>query len=101
MKRSTIALFFSIAFAILSVAPSILVLVSDNHDIVFFMDVNDEEEKKGEEKVKDFEKKVVHEVLHDYAFYEYGLSNIHGLHLNSYSSLFKELISPPPETNVL
>ena len=53
MKKTIIAIVFSIIFMSFTVAPSILSIVDDTYDISLLISSSEEEEKKGEEKVKE------------------------------------------------
>jgi len=99
MNKGIIALVFSIIFVSISVMPSVLTLVDDSYDISILISSAEEEEKKGEEKVKDFEIEVPLKEIIRYNNCCYSLVKLLNLQLNNYSSLFKELTSPPPETN--
>jgi uncharacterized membrane protein len=100
MKKSVTAIFFSIIFTSLTVMPNIMAIVDDNYDISILIDSSEEEEKKGEEKVKDFEIELLVENTIEDSLYNTNLSNLLNTHLNNYRSLFKELTSPPPEINI-
>jgi hypothetical protein len=99
MNKTVLAVFFSIIFSVLTIAPNIFAIVDDNYDISILIDTNEEEEKKGEEKVKDLKIKVPSRDNLEYASY-FSLSKLLNAHSDNYNSLFKELTSPPPETNI-
>lgn len=100
MNKSVTAIVFSIIFTSLTVMPNIIAIVDDNYDISILIDSNEEEEKKGEEKVKDFEIEVLSERDIEYSIYDASLIGLLNSHSDDYSSLFKELTSPPPEINI-
>jgi len=81
--------------------PNIVAIVDDNYEVSILIDSNEEEEKKGEEKVKDFEIEVLTEDTIEYNIYNASLVKLLNLHSDDYSSLVKELTSPPPEINIL
>jgi ABC-type Na+ efflux pump permease subunit len=91
MDKRVIAIVFSLIFASFIVVPSILVIVDDNFDISILINSAEEEENK----IKDFETPSI--ILIEYNFQDYGLVNALNFHLDNYSSLFIEHISPPPE----
>jgi len=100
MTKGIIAIAFAIIFVSLSVMPSILTLVDDTYDISILISSVEEEEKKGEEKVKNFEIEVpLKETIEDNN-YSNSLVKLLNLHLDNYSSFCKELTSPPPEINI-
>jgi hypothetical protein len=100
MNKSLTAIMFSLIFASLTLAPNIISIVDDNFDISILIDCNEEEEKKGEEKFKDFEIEVPSKSTIEYNSYTICLSQLQNANNNNYSSLFKELVSPPPELNI-
>ena len=101
MSKSVIAIFFSIMFTSLTIAPNILVLVDDNFEFAMFLDSTEDEEKKGEEKVKDFEIETPSKDIIDHSLEYYGLAAMLNVYKDNYNSLFKELTSPPPELSIL
>jgi hypothetical protein len=100
MIKSVTAIVFSIIFTSLTVIPNIIAIVDDNYDISILIDSNEEEEKKGEEKVKDFEIELLVENAIEDSMYNTSLIKLLNTHLENYSSLFKELTSPPPEISI-
>lgn len=100
MNKTVLAVFFSIIFSVLTIAPNIFAIVDDNYDISILIDTNEEEEKKGEEKFKDFEIEVPSKSTIEYNSYSICLSQLQNANNNNYSSLFKELVSPPPELSI-
>lgn len=100
MNRTIIAAIFSIIFSVLTVVPNILAVVDDSYDISILIDSNEEEDKKGEEKAKDLEITSPSRENIEYNSYSNGRTNLLNNRSNNYSSLFKELTSPPPETNM-
>lgn len=100
MKQRTIAILLSIMFATLTVASDVIVLMDCDYDVSLLIDANEEEERKGEEKVKDFEIEIPTYVVLDYAYNTIKKVETLNLHIDNYSSIYKELTSPPPELNI-
>jgi predicted PurR-regulated permease PerM len=100
MNKGVIAIVFTIIFASFSVVPSILTLVDDTYDISVLISSAEEEEKKGEEKIKNFETEVPSKETIEYNNYSNSLVKLLSNHSDNYNSLFKELTSPPPEFNI-
>ena len=99
--KNVVAIFFTVLFMAINIAPSILVAIDDSIDISSFSDFSEnEEEKKGKESEKTFE--VFFESLKNdsdgFLVFktlkqtEYRFKNYPKPHLN--------LISPPPEQNI-
>lgn len=100
MSKSVTAILFSIIFTSLTVIPNVIALVDDNFEISILIDSNEEEEKKGEEKVKDFEIEILAEDSVENNTYDISLVKLLNFHSDNYSSLVKELTSPPPEISI-
>lgn len=100
MNKTAVAVFFSVIFSVLTLAPNILAVVDNDYDISILIDVPEEEEKKGEEKGKDIKIKIPLKNNVQYKSY-YSLARLLNNHSENYNSLFKELISPPPEHSIL
>lgn len=96
MKKTIFAIVFSIIFVSFTVVPSILSVVDDTYNISLLISSSEEEEKKGEEQVKDLKIKAPSRVNVEYISFS-ELTRLLNAHSENYSSLFKELISPPPE----
>lgn len=106
MKTKTIAIFLSMMFATLTVAPDVVVLMDLGCDYSVVLDSGEDEERKkgeekdrknGEEKVNDFEiekPSKFHFISSSFYTITHQLSNIH---IDNYNSIVKELTSPPPE----
>ena len=97
IKRSKIAAVLAFLFLGFVSAPLIVQLCDHEYDITVFIDVNEEEEKKGNESVKDIEFEIAELKFRadlkasdrdEVSFHHYA---------DLYKSLFKEHISPPPE----
>ena len=100
MNKTVIVIIFSVIFASFTIVPSILAIVDDSYDISILISSSEEEEKKGEEKIKDFEIEVPSPNMIDQEILNKSLVNPTNFRTNNYSSLFKELTSPPPEVNI-
>jgi hypothetical protein len=93
MNKTVIAIVFSVIFASFTVVPNVLALVDDTYDISLLISSSEEEEKK----VKDFEVEVPDNKEIDHTLHNDNLASLLNICQNNYSSLFKELTSPPPE----
>ena len=100
MNKTIVAVIFSVIFSVLTIVPEILALVDDNYEISILIDSNEEEEKKGEEKVKDHKIEGPSRDNVEHVNYHNSLAKLLNTHSDNYNSLFKELTSPPPETNI-
>lgn len=100
MKQTTIAIFLSIMFATLTVAPDIVVLIDYDYDVSVLIDANEEEERKGEEKIKDYKIQIPRSAQLDCYYASIEEAKNLSFHLNNYNSIVKELTSPPPELNI-
>nr|WP_321247019.1 hypothetical protein [uncultured Psychroserpens sp.] len=97
MNKSLLAIFFSLLFLSLIIAPTIIMAIDDSIDISFVYDISEEEEEKGKEGNKEFKKFVVDLDDEDESFMsseneqnlEYTFKTYPKPHLN--------LIFPPPE----
>lgn len=96
MKKTVIAILFSVLFASFTVVPSILAVVDDTYDISILISSSEEEEKK----VKDLEVKILSQKSMDQSFLNNSLVSSLNYCQNNYNSLHKELTSPPPEINI-
>ena len=101
MKRSTLALFFSLLFMAYMGAPLVLKMVDKNIEITMFLDANEEEEKKGNESVKDLETKILSQIFNPEFDDLSTLGKIANHYVLKYSNEFLEHHSPPPEQNIL
>lgn len=77
-----------------------MAIVDDNFDVSIIIDSNEEEEKKGEEKVKDIEIELSSKNSSEDIIYLISSAKSLSFLLDNYNSLFKELNSPPPESNI-
>ena len=97
IKRSQIAAFLAILFMGFVSAPLIVHVYDQEYDITIFIDANEEEEKKGNESVKDLEIEIAE--MNFRAGLDASDRDLLMLHhyADLYSTLYKELIFPPPE----
>lgn len=98
IKRSQIAAVLALLFMGFVSAPLIVQVFDQEYDITVFIDANEEEEKKGNESVKDLEFEIAE--MNFRAGLEASDRDLSLLHYYAdlYSSLYNELISPPPES---
>ena len=94
MNKRVIAVAISLIFVSFIVVPSILAVVDDTFDISVLINSAEEEENK----TKHFETPSKEIIVH--VFQENHLANLLNFHQDNYSSLFRELTSPPPEINI-
>lgn len=101
MCSKRVALFFSILFMSVLVVPSIMTMADTDFDVAIFIDTNEEEEKKGNESLKDIEIKIIQSIEKLDLLTSDELNSLHDFYSNRYNSEFKELTSPPPEQYIL
>jgi hypothetical protein len=96
--KTRIAIFFSILFLSLLVAPSIISLNEDSIDISFFLDINEEEEEnKGKEESKVDSKLKIYPTTFAASFLSIQITkNIRFLSKN-YVSRTPKIATPPPK----
>lgn len=68
-----------------------------DYDIAIFIDANEEEEKKGNESVKNIEFRIAEMAIKASLLDSGRNEGIFGHQIIFYSSLYSEVISPPPE----
>ncbi|MEC3906058.1 hypothetical protein VOI54_03455 [Tamlana sp. 2201CG12-4] len=100
MPKKVISLSLSILFLLFVTAPAIIVLVDDSIDVSVFYTASEEEEKGGE---KNKEKELVWFELQktDVAFNTFKANNDLVYFYKKYARPHLNLISPPPEVNIL
>jgi hypothetical protein len=100
MQKNTIAIFFIILFLGLITAPSILVAIDDSNDVSVFYSLAEEEEK-GNETNKHIE--IAFSIINDAEldFVSTDIENNQGYYFKKYPKPHLNLISPPPEVNIL
>ena len=96
--RIKIALFFTLLFSISLITPTVITFVDDTQDIAFFLDMNEEEEKKGKESSKDLEIKITYDDANIY-FLLKGIQKRKNLAFKAkkYASQFLKIDTPPPK----
>ncbi|MEH6536983.1 MAG: hypothetical protein V7719_11350 [Psychroserpens sp.] len=97
MNKSLIAILFSLMFLSLVTAPTIVMAIDDTIDISFFYDISEEEEEKGNENNKEFEKFVVDLEIEIESFITSNNREHLGYTFKTYPKPHLNLISPPPE----
>ena len=85
-------------FSIIIIAPTVITLVDDTQDVAFFLDLNEEEEKKGKESAKDLEIKI-HPSEYFSSLIVNELQKKKNIRFTSknYSSEYPKIDTPPPE----
>jgi hypothetical protein len=97
MKKKLSAIFFSFMFLLLVTAPTIIMAIDDSIDISLFYDITEEEEEKGKENTKGFEKFVVDLDIDIEGFLSSENSQDLVYTFKTYPKPHLNLISPPPE----
>lgn len=100
MLRKGIAFFLLSIFMLSVTAPTVLSLMDGNSDISFLIDMN-EEESQEKESSKDSETKIVHISTSNLSLYGLELSDLRCFLLKNYSKPYLNLLSPPPEYNII
>ncbi|MEX6626948.1 hypothetical protein [Tenacibaculum salmonis] len=94
-----IALFFSILFMSLIVAPTIITLIDDNQDISYFFDLTEEEETNTEEGLKEL--KIYSNFDVNIFFKKIQKRKNVIFYSKNYTSLYLKISTPPPELPTL
>lgn len=95
MYKNTIAIFFSLVLLALISLPSIIVVIDDSVDISMFFSVSEEEESY---KIKI---KTPEDLNDNNSFLGYKTSEAIVYYFKNYPKPHLNLISPPPEANIL
>lgn len=95
MYKNTIAIFFSLVLLALISVPSIIVVIDDSVDISMFFSVSEEEESY---KIKI---KTPEDLIDNNSFLRYKTSEAIVYYFKNYPKPHLNLISPPPEANIL
>lgn len=95
MNRNIIAIFFSILFVAFVTAPSVILAMDDSFDVSIFYSITEEEEKET--------LKIAHmDELSDLEYLSASKTTDNlGYFFKTYSKPHLNLISPPPEQNIL
>lgn len=102
MYKKSIALLFSLLFVAMLSLPSIIIAVDNSIDISFFYDFAEQEEEKGSEKNK-IDIELLFTDLND-SETELASTNAENdleYYFKKYSKPHLNLISPPPDLNIL
>ncbi|MCD2258493.1 hypothetical protein [Psychroserpens luteolus] len=98
MSKNQLAIFFSIFFLSLTTAPTIVMVVDDSMDVSFLYDISEEEEeKKGKDKNKEFEKFLIDSDKDLDDFPALKKANNLDYAYKTYPKPHLNLIFPPPE----
>ncbi len=85
-------------FSIAQIAPSLVSMFDDGKDVVFFIDMNEEEDNQGKEAAKDLEIKIYSTEQFDSLLIN-GIQKKKNVRFRSktYTSLFRKNSTPPPK----
>ena len=100
MSRRVISIWFSVIFVAFLAAPTIITLVDDSIDISVFY-ASTEEEEKGHEKNKDFEKIFIENPKIESTLVQIEIKDDLAYISKKYPKPHLNLISPPPEQNII
>ena len=100
MIRKSIAVFLLSIFILSIAVPTVVSLIDENVDMTYLIDVN-EEESKEKEASKDAEPKIIEINQTNISLYGLALSDRTRFYLRNYSRPYLNLLSPPPERNIL
>jgi hypothetical protein len=97
-----IAFFFTLLFSIIIIAPTVISFVDDTQNITFFLDINEEEENKGnkgKESAKDLEIKI-HSIdrLNDFRINGIQKKKNVSFKSTNYTSEYPKNTTPPPKS---
>lgn len=93
-----IVIFFSLLFLNLIIAPTIISLVDNAQEIAFFIDINEDEENKGEESTKNLEiKNQTSEGIYTLSLAKFHNQRQIDFYPKKYTSLYFSIKTPPPE----
>ena len=98
MKKRLISLLISFSFVALILAPAIISLVEKGNETAIVLEINDEEDTKGQESVKDVEINFLFIDNNNFSsFLESKKRRNAGFYTEKYTSLYRKQTSPPPE----
>ena len=100
MLRKGIAFLLLSIFMLSVTVPAVVSLLDGNIDITFLIDIN-EEESKEKESSKDSETKIVDISAANISLYGLELFGLMDFYLKNYSKPYLNLLSPPPENNIV
>jgi len=95
MQKKSIAIFFTIIFVALISAPSIIVAIDDSVDVSIFYTVTEEENENIKLTFSDNDLNKI-----EYIFFT-DINDSLGYYFKNYPKPHLNLISPPPENNIL
>ena len=104
MLKPLTTIFFITLLLGVTVAPTVVSLVDCNAEASLFIDGEEEEKKEGKEgkeSSKDKEVKLFQDLFPSYSMLSEQLSLAEAYYSKIYSSNDQELISPPPEHNIV
>lgn len=96
MPRGIIAFMFTFILMVVTIAPAVLTIVESNSDIALFFDIGEEEESKSKKSIKNLEIKVLQAQASDILFLNKKNRCVLNTYNNTYSSVYKQIFSPPP-----
>lgn len=82
------------------IVPTVVSLMDGNSEIAFLIDSSEEEGKEKEPTI-DAETKIVHLSSANLSLYGLELSDLRGFYLKKYAKPYLNLLSPPPEVNIV
>jgi len=97
MNKSFLAIFFSIMFLSLVMAPTLIMAIDHSIDISYIYDLSEEEEEKGKENTKEFEKFITDFDIEMASFITLDKNEKLEYTFKTYQKPHLNFISPPPE----
>ena len=96
--KANIALFFTILFVGIIITPTVITLVYKNQDVTIFLEINEEEESKGQKALKNLDFKVYAADFNTSIFFN-NIQKKKNVRFNSknYVSQYAKILTPPPE----
>lgn len=99
MFRHSIAIFFTVLLLALTAAPTVISVLDDSADVSMFFSMSEEEEK-GTKSLKDIKLLFTLEDT-DYRLSQLTVENLFGYCFKQYTTPHLNIISPPPEQNIV
>lgn len=97
MSKLIFTYLFSFILLASIIAPTYISLSDSNCEITAMADFGEEEENKGKESAKDLEVKIYYSNENESIFVDLEKKKRMSFYSKNYTSLYKKLISPPPE----
>ena len=96
--KANIALFFTLLFVGIIITPTVITLVDKNQDVTIFLEINEEEESKGQKALKNLDFKVYTADFNTSIFFN-NIQKKKNVRFNSknYVSQHAKILTPPPE----